>query len=188
MKRAAEEQQRRQRQHQEQSRADEQAAAAARYLETMKRKQTQGRRPSQAAVFLPGEGRRKPVVRPQRPLEDDDAEKSSEDASVMSLEGTDYDLEAEQIAAARWKAADRGARSEGSAEVLRAAQAARRAGRTPVPLGTAAEHAAWYQEIGAAPPPKPAQPRRGRLARWADGSVKGAVVLGEILGRPGSAR
>lgn len=177
MKRAAEEQQQR-------PKSSGQQDTAARYLE--QRKKAAGSRRGQSAVFLPGEGRRKPVVRPQRPLEDDDAEKSSEDEGVVSLELTDYDRDANQIAAGRAQAADRGARAEGEAEEMSAVQLARRAQRTNVPLGTATEHAAWHKEIGAAPAAAATAPARaGRLSRWADGSVRGAVVLAEILGRPG---
>jgi len=174
-------------QQQQRHKAAEQEASAARYL-AQRKLASAGRRGGQSAPFPPGEARRKSLVRPQRPLEDDDAEKSSEDADVVSLEGSDYDLGAERIAAVRKKAADRGARTGGSAEAMTAAQVARRAQRTPVPLGTATEHAAWHKEIGAKVV-APAAPRRPeRLGRWADGSLRGAVVLAEILGRPGGVR
>lgn len=163
-----------------------QQETAARYLE--QRKMAAAGRRRQSAVFLPGEGRRKPVVRPQRPLEDDDAEKSSEDEGVVSLEGSDYDRGADQIAAERAQAADRGARMVGEAEVMSAAQLARRAQRTPVPLGTASEHAAWHKAIGSPAAAAVVAQRPGRLGRWADGSLRGAVVLAEILGRPGGTR
>jgi len=128
--------------------------------------------------------RRAPVSRPARPLEDDDAEKSSEDPSVVSLEVTDYDNEAEALVAQRALAADRGVRADGVAQAMTAAQVARRGERQSVPLGTAREHAAWHGEIGARVVTAPVEPPRGRLTRWADGSLRGAVVLSEILRHP----
>ena len=128
--------------------------------------------------------RRKPAQRSTRPLDDDDAEKSSEDAAVASLEVTDYDTEVETLVAQRAKAADRGGRAEGSAEGMSEVQSARRVGRQPVPIGTVKEHAAWHQEIGVPAAAAATARARGPLARWADGSLRGAVVLSELLGRP----
>jgi hypothetical protein len=128
--------------------------------------------------------RRKPVVRPTRPLDDDDAEKTSEDATAASLEVTDYDAELEQLVAKRAKDADRGGRAEGSAEGMSVAQAARRGGREPVPIGTVKEHAAWHQQIGAPAAAAAGARGRGPLGRWADGSLRGALILSEVLGRP----
>jgi hypothetical protein len=107
---------------------------------------------------------------------------------VVSLEVTDYDLEAERIVAERQRAAERRVRVEASVEELSAAQAARRkVGREGTPIGGAAEHAQWHERIAAAAPPAAAlRPKaaRDRLSRYADGSLKGALVLSEVLGRP----
>jgi hypothetical protein len=136
-------------------------------------------------VFLP-KPQERVVRRPVRPLEDDDADKSSEDATVVSLEGGDYDEEAERLVAERRKAFDRGGRTEASAEQLTAAQLQRRASRPAIALGGAAEHKAWHDQIVAMPAAGPAAPakRRPPLTRLADGTVRGAVVLSEILGKP----
>lgn len=141
------------------------AERAKAYLE--QRKQTlKGKARVERKVFVPREqparGSRAMVTRPAMPLADDDAGKSSEG---VSLEVRDYDTEAEPLAAARAKAA----------------------GQSAVAIGGAAEHAEWHQRQAADAQtgrPSVKAHRRGVLARFADGSLRGAVVLGEILGRP----
>jgi hypothetical protein len=161
-------------------------ASAEAWLET-RRQETRATLPAKSRGRSPAPARRKPVQRPQRPLEDDDADKSSEDPSVASMEGVDYDADAERIAEERARAADRGAREEVAASAMSSAQLARRGGRQAVALGGAAEHAEWHRAVAtaAAPAPAKAAPRRNaRLSRWADGSLLGALVLSEVLGRP----
>lgn len=163
------------------SRSEQQAAAATRWLAEQKRRAA-SRPPmgsGQPMVALPS---RQPVRRPVRPLEDDDADKSSEDEPLAAP--TDYDEEAERIIAAREKAAVRVVREEASSEELSTLQKARREARTAAPIGGTAEHAAWHQEIGGQGDRGTEKPRTGRLGRYADGSVRGALVLSEILGRP----
>jgi len=50
-----------------------------------------------------------------------------------------------------------------------------------------AEHALWHEAVKP-PEGQAAGVRRGVLARFADGSLRGAIVLGEVLGRPVSGR
>ncbi len=157
------------------------------YLEQQRRKAA-GRPASgkRGQVFLPGGqagGHADRVVRrPVRALEDDDADKSSElEPAVVTLEGRDYDEEAERIVAERRKAAERHSVSR---EALSEGQMARRAERPAVAIGGQDEHAAWHQraEIGKAPAaaPKAVSP----LARYADGSLRSAMILSEVLGKP----
>ena len=122
-------------------------------------------------------------ARPVVPLEDDDADKSSE--SGASLEGRDYDDEATQVAEARRQAAEhRVARTDESSETLSTLQQARRASRQAEAIGGSAEHAAWHGEIRAsAETVKPVKPAR-RLGRFVDGTARSAIVLGEILKPP----
>lgn len=134
------------------------------------------------AVFTPQVRSERLVQRPVRPLDDDDADKTSEDLdhAVVSLEGRDYDDEAEKVIAERRKSA---ARRDASSETLSAAQTARRADRVEVAIGGRAEHAAWHAQ--SAPAASAAAPaRRGPLARFADGSTRSAIILAEIFGRP----
>lgn len=138
-------------------------------------------------VFLPQGKPARPgrAKHPSLAFEDDDADKSSE---ATDVEVRDYDEEADRIVQARRKLADRGERAQVSLEELSPQQAARRGavqeGRA---IGGAAEHAEWHARQ---PPEAQARegtgeaPRRGRLARFADGSMRGALVLSEILGRP----
>jgi hypothetical protein len=127
--------------------------------------------------------RKKPIV---AALEDDDADKSSEDPLVVSMEGQDYDSEAERIIAARHRAAEREVREDRSVEALSAEQAARRtAGPEGRPIGGAAEHAEWHKRLAAEAVPRDAAAARpGRLSRFATGRLKDAVILREVLGRP----
>lgn len=137
-----------------------------------------------------------------RGLDDDDADKSSEDELVASLEGVDYDEQAEQLVGARRRGADREVRRDVSVEELSAEQVTRRAARVDEAIGGRAEHEEWHERVqardvqprpGQVPgAPAPARPvgaaRASLLARFATGSVRDAVVLSEILGRPRGAR
>lgn len=187
MQRAAEEEERRRRAAAGGVAAEEATAEA--WLET-RREETRATLPPTARQRSQAPARRKPVQRPQRPLEDDDFDKSSEDPTVTSLEGADYDAEAEAIVRERAKAADRGVREETGASAMSSAQLARRGSRQVVALGGGAQHDAWHKAIAATPAPAVATETRKRnpLARWADGSMRSAFVLAEILGRPPGAR
>jgi len=94
---------------------------------------------------------------------------------------------AEAVARVRLRAADQGTRRDVSVEGMSERQAARRSARPAVAIGGVAEHAQWHETVK---PPKgrAAGVRRGVLARFADGSLRGAIVLGEVLGRPVSGR
>ena len=122
-----------------------------------------------------------PVRRKAAPLPDS-ADMSSE-ASVAPLEGRDYDDEAEAIISKRRAAAERHGRDESSLEELTELQRSRRAGRPDEAIGTQAEHDAWHTQLGSEAPPA-RRAGKGPLARFADGSLRSAVILGEILGRP----
>jgi len=112
---------------------------------------------------------------------DDDADKTSE-AGPLSTE--DYDEEAEQVIQARLKAADRGIRGDQSIMGLSKAQLSRRASREAVAIGGRAEHAEWHDAIGSAAPVAPKSTTLSALDRLAKGGARGAVILGELLGRP----
>jgi hypothetical protein len=143
-------------------------------------------------VYLPGAPVPERVTRPQpSPLLDEDEDLSSEQEQAVSLEGiADYDDEAEQVAAARAKAAERVARREESSEDLSATQLARRAERAPATaIGSVSEHRDWHLRVAADRADQPVRaPRASPLARWADGTIRSAVVLSEILGRPAGDR
>ncbi len=168
------------------------SARATAYLEERKRKGgTTIKRGQRLDVFTPGPARPdRAVRRPVRPLEDDDADKSSEfEPVVETLEGRDYDDEAQRIIDERRKVAERHAVSS---EDLSEAQLARRGERADVAIGGRAEHKEWHDRVAGTTAPQPgrageAKPR-GRLARFADGSARSAIVLSTILGRPLSAR
>ncbi|MBI1723234.1 MAG: hypothetical protein HYR48_04925 [Gemmatimonadetes bacterium] len=156
------------------------ASKAQAYLEHRKQ-QARGK------VFLPQGKQPRPAKakHPSVAFEDDDADKSSE---AMDVEVRDYDEEADRIVQARRKLADRGERAQISLEELSPQQAARRGavqeGRA---IGGAAEHAEWHARQASEAQARgdtEEGPRRGRLARFADGSMRGALVLSEILGRP----
>jgi hypothetical protein len=130
-------------------------------------------------------------VRPKRPAFAEDPDQAFEDPTVISIEGKDYDDEAERIIAKRRAAAERGAREETSNEELSAQQAARRGDREPAQaIGGKAEHEDWHQRMMAASqqPAAAPVPRRNPLGRFATGRARDAVVLGEILGKPLSQR
>jgi hypothetical protein len=122
------------------------------------------------------------AVRPALPFEDDDADKSSEN---VSLEVRDYDDEAERIIEARRQAAEhRVVRVDETSEGLSALQQARRASRQNLAIGGTAEHGAWHGEIGkTVETVKPVRPAT-RLGRFADGSARSAIILGEVLKPP----
>jgi hypothetical protein len=117
------------------------------------------------------------------PLEDDDADKTSE--STVSLEGRDYDDDAERIIEARRQAvAHRAVRVDESSEGLSTLQQARRASRQDVAIGGSAEHAAWHGEIGKTVETAKAVKTVSRLGKFADGSARSAIILGEVLKPP----
>jgi hypothetical protein len=121
---------------------------------------------------------------------------------VASLEGVAYDEQAERLVEARRRGADREVRRDVSLEGLSAEQATRRAARVDEAIGGRAEHEEWHKRVqvrdvqprpGQVPgAPAPVRPggtaRAGPLARFATGSVRDAVVLSEILGRPRGVR
>ena len=122
-----------------------------------------------------------PVKRKAVPLPDS-ADMSSEE-SVVPLEVRDYDNEAEAIVSKRRAAAERHGRDESSLEELTELQQSRRAARQDEAIGTQAEHDAWHAQLGSDAPPA-RRAGRGPLARFADGSLRSALILGEILGQP----
>lgn len=145
----------------------------------------------QSKAFTPRTFSPKPVQgayvrRPQLELEDDDADKSSED--TFTPEGVaDYDDEAEKIIAARRQVAERHdtGRADTSLEGLSAGQLARRGSRPDVAIGGRQEHDAWHDAI------RDTEIRRDRpagkrspLAKYADGTMRSALILSEILGKP----
>lgn len=129
-------------------------------------------------------------ARPKRPAFAEDPDQAFEDPTVISIEGKDYDHEAERIVAQRRAAAERGAREETSNEGMSAQQAARRGDRAPAQaIGGKAEHEEWHQRMAAAgQQPAEAARRRSPLGRFATGRARDAVVLSEILGKPLSER
>jgi hypothetical protein len=163
------------------------AGRAKAYLE--QRKQTlKGKARIERKAMVPREQPARPsramVSRSAMPLVDDDADKSSE---AVSLVTRDYDDDGQQIVAARLSAVDRGARPAGDSEALSATQAARRSARPAVAIGGAAEHTQWHQGQAADAQTGRSSvqaPRRGVLARFANGSLRGALVLSEVLGPP----
>jgi len=171
---------------QEEARQREGKERAKAYLEQQRRKAA-GRPSKQVQrgqVFLPGQ-RAKPdrvVRRPVRALDDDDADKTSEAEPVVeTLEGGDYDEEAERLIAERRQTAERDGLSR---EEISEAQLARRGARPAVAIGGQAEHAAWHEQAEIGKPVAAASKRASPLARYADGSLRSAVVLSEILGKP----
>jgi hypothetical protein len=123
------------------------------------------------------------VARPVVPLEDDDADKSSE--NVVSLEGRDYDDDIERTIAARRQAAEhRVVRVDETSEGLSTLQQARRASRQDVAIGGTAEHSAWHAEIGKTGETVKTVKTATRLGKFADGSARSAIILGEILRPP----
>ena len=117
------------------------------------------------------------------PLEDDDADKSSETGA--SLEGEDYDDEANKVVEARRQAAEqRVVRLDESSETLSTLQQARRASRQVQAIGGTAEHAAWHGEIGAQAKTGDVVKTVRKLGRFADGTARSAIILGEILRPP----
>lgn len=115
----------------------------------------------------------------------DDAEMSSED--VFTPEGqADYDEEAEKVIAERRKAADRlSTRRPGSIEELTPEQLARRGSRPDTAIGGRQEHDAWHEALQASGKPESrTAARRSPLARYADGTMKSAIIITEILGTP----
>ena len=161
------------------------AAHAKAYLDQRKQA-AQGRTKPDRKVFLPKErpARASRITRAPMPLADDDADKSSETEAVEVL---DYDAEAEAVARLRLRAADQGTRRDVSVEGMSEEQAGRRSARPAVAIGGVAEHAQWHETVKP-PEGRAAGVRRGVLARFADGSLRGAIVLGEVLGRPVSGR
>lgn len=105
------------------------------------------------------------------------------DPTVATLEGRDYDEDAERVVAARRQVAER--RSV-SSEALTEAQAARRAGRVEVEPDAEKRHVEFHGRMAAsaAPAPATAVRRSSPLARFADGSLRSAIVLATILNRP----
>lgn len=185
----AEEEARRKQQGESPRLLQDDAADAKAYLEQRKQA-AQGRKQPERKVFLPKEkpARASRITRAPMPLADDDADKSSETEAVEVL---DYDAEAEAVARLRLRPADQGTQRDVSVEGMSEKQAARRSARPPVAIGGVAEHAQWHerqvvdaQTLRTSVP----APRRGVLARFADGSLRGAIVLGEVLGRPASGR
>jgi hypothetical protein len=135
------------------------------------------------ALAAKGSGRVR-SVRTVAPLPDADADgQSSED--VASLEGFDYDEQAEKIIATRRLATEhREARVDASSEGLSTLQQARRAGRQDLAIGGAAEHAEWHDAIGlTGESAKSVKPAQG-LGRFADGTARSAMILSELLGPP----
>ncbi len=185
----AEEEARRKQQGESPRLLQDDAAHAKAYLEQRKQA-AQGRKQPERKVFLPKEkpARASRITRAPMPLADDDADKSSETEAVEVL---DYDAEAEAVARLRLRPADQGTQRDVSVEGMSEKQAARRSARPAVAIGGVAEHAQWHerqvvdaQTLRTSVP----APRRGVLARFADGSLRGAIVLGEVLGRPASGR
>jgi hypothetical protein len=157
------------------------------YLEQRKQAARRKVQPGQRLeVFVPrGEpARGRPPRRSARPLETAADTRSSEiEPVVVPLESRDYDEEAQRIVAERRRAAER----EGvSIEGLSEAQLARRGERPAVAIGGAAEHAEWHERLEATgrAPARAGRAERNPLARFADGSLRSAVVLSEILGPP----
>ena len=74
-------------------------------------------------------------------------------------------------------------RVDESSEELSKVQVARRASRQDIAIGGAAEHAAWHGEIGAGKTVETVK-TVGLLAKYADGSGRSAIILGEILRPP----
>lgn len=186
----AEEEARRKQQGESPRLLQDDAAHAKAYLEQRKQA-TQGRKKPERKVFLPKEkpARASRITRAPMPLADDDADKSSETEAVEVL---DYDAEAEAVARVRLRPADQRTRRDVSVEEMSEEQVARRtADRGGAAIGGATEHREWHQRQVADAQTLRASvpaPRRGVLARFADGSLRGAIVLGEILGRPVSGR
>jgi hypothetical protein len=185
----AEEEARRKQQGESPRLLQDDAAHAKAYLEQRKQA-ARGRKKPERKVFLPKEKPARPsrITRAPMPLADDDADKSSETEAVEVL---DYDAEAEAVARVRLRPADQGTQRDVSVEGMSEQQAARRSARPAVAIGGVAEHAQWHerqvvdaQTLRTSVP----APRRGVLARFADGSLRGAIVLGEVLGRPVSGR
>jgi hypothetical protein len=163
-------------------------------LQALKQAEEKARRrpapkPYRAEVFHP-KPRPEPPKRARVRLQPARDDRSSEDAMVVSLEGRDYDEEADRVVASRRRAAERKVRKAESLESLSAEQAARRsASLGGQAIGGRAEHAEWHQRLqdtGAPAPGKPAPPNA--LARFATGRLQDAFVLSEILGRPLSER
>lgn len=159
---------------------------AAEYLEGRKARGRQAIGPGQRLeVFTPKDkSRERSVRRPVRPIESADDSMSSEiEPVVISLEGvTDYDLEAEAIVERRRKAAEQ--REHGS-DALTSAQVSRRGERLAAPIGGAKQHAGFHARLDALPAPAVVDSStRHPLARFGDGSVRSAIILAEILGRP----
>ena len=152
-------------------REEQQRQLARKYLE--KKKQEAARKRAARA-------------KPFAPLPDA-ADMSSEDG-VVSLEGQDYDHEAEAIIQKRRAAAERRQREETSSEELSDQQLARRAARHDVAIGTQAEHDDWHRQLAASEGPASQRAPAGPLDRFKDGSLRSAVILGEILGGPAGGR
>ena len=131
------------------------------------------------------EAARKRAARQERFASLPDASDMSSEDAVVPSHGRDYDDEADAIIKARRAAAERGRREESSPEELSEQQRARRGSRQDVAIGSRAEHDAWHQQIEAGAQPAEARARlAGPLRRFADGSLRSAVILGEILGGP----
>ena len=113
-----------------------------------------------------------------------DAADMSSEETVVSLEGKDYDNEAEAIIARRRAAAERQVRDESSQEELSTLQRARREARQDVTIGSQAEHDEWHAQLAAGAPEDATRRGANPLARFTDGSLRSALILGEILGRP----
>lgn len=177
----AEEEARRKQQGESPRLLQDDAAHAKAYLEQRKQA-AQGRKKPERKAFLPKEKPARPsrITRAPMPLADDDADKSSETEAVEVL---DYDAEAEAVARVRLRAADQGTRRDVSVEGMSEQQAARRSARPAVAIGGVAEHAQWHETVKP-PEARAAGVRRGRLARFGDGSLRGAIVLSEVLGPP----
>ncbi|MDP3773290.1 MAG: hypothetical protein Q8Q85_03400 [Gemmatimonadales bacterium] len=140
-------------------------------------------------VFYPKKPARPSVTRrPVLEFEDDDADKTSEDETVVSLEGAGYDDQAAAIIEARRRWADREVAPEVSNEELSSEQTARRAVvEEGAAIGGRVEHQAWHEKVAAAEARverRVTAAKPGKLARFATGRPGDAVVLSEILGRP----
>jgi hypothetical protein len=135
-------------------------------------------------VFTPTARSDRVVRRPVRELPPDDDRSSEVEPVVVTIEGTtDYDLGAERVVEERILAAElRGHDSQ----QLSKAQVTRRSERPAVAIGGAQQHADWHHRIdqAALTAATPALKRPGALARYADGSMRSAIILAEILGKP----
>jgi hypothetical protein len=167
--------------------APDQAARA--YLEQRRKQAPPPRRaPPKREVFYPKP--KAPAPRGSRAVEltmEDERDLSSEEGAELAV--LDYDEEAREVVEERLRAAERRGRGrEGeSLEVLTPEQIARRqAVLGGAAIGGRAEHAAFHERLAATARPTVAATAAAssRLARFATGRVRDAVVLSEVLGKP----